>query len=86
MGKGGVAMFELLMALGLASAVVNIVLSMLIVGELQKRDVRINFFLIRLLIPTDCQTSSCARRTAPSLSEESPGSGDQIAGLCSGGC
>jgi hypothetical protein len=44
-------MFELFMALGLASAVVNVVLSMIIVGELQKRDVRINFFLIRLLIP-----------------------------------
>ena len=44
-------MFELFMALGLASAVLNIVLSMVIVGELQKRDVRINFFLISLLIP-----------------------------------
>ncbi len=44
-------MFELFMLLGLICGVVNIVLSMIIVSELQKREVKINFFLIRLLIP-----------------------------------
>ena len=44
-------MFELFMVLGLICGVVNVVLSMVIVSELQKRDVKINFFLIRLLLP-----------------------------------
>lgn len=43
--------FILFMALALAAVVVNIVFSMLIVGELQKRQVKINFFLLRLLLP-----------------------------------
>jgi hypothetical protein len=43
--------FELLMIIALASVVVNIVLCMMIVSELGKRGVKINFFLIRLLLP-----------------------------------
>lgn len=39
------------MSLALAAVVVNIVCSMLIVGELQKRKVKINFFLLKLLLP-----------------------------------
>jgi hypothetical protein len=44
-------MFELLMVLALAAVVVNVVLSIIITARLQKRGVKINYFLIRLLIP-----------------------------------
>ena len=39
------------MYLALFCVLVNIVFSIVIVSELQKRGVKINFFLIRLLIP-----------------------------------
>ncbi|MCK5573750.1 MAG: hypothetical protein KAJ12_13355 [Bacteroidetes bacterium] len=44
-------MFEMFMALALVALVVNVVLSMIITARLQKRNVKINFFLIKLLIP-----------------------------------
>lgn len=43
--------FTLFMSLAIAAAAVNVVCSMLIVRELQKRNVKINFFLLRLLLP-----------------------------------
>jgi hypothetical protein len=43
-------MFELLMVLALAAVVVNVVLSIIITARLQARGVKINYFLIRLLI------------------------------------
>jgi hypothetical protein len=44
-------MWELLMVLALVAVLVNVVLSIIITAQLQKRGVKINFFLIRLLIP-----------------------------------
>jgi hypothetical protein len=44
-------MWELLMVLALVAFIVNIVLSIIITVQLRKRGVKINFFLIRLLIP-----------------------------------
>jgi hypothetical protein len=43
--------FILFTSLALASVVINIVFSILIVGELQKRNVKINFFLLKLYLP-----------------------------------
>lgn len=42
--------FVLFMSLAIAAAVVYVVFSMLIVHELQKRNVKINFFLLRLFL------------------------------------
>ena len=44
-------MFSFFVALALLAIALNITLSMLIVGELQKRKVPINFFLLRLYLP-----------------------------------
>lgn len=44
--------FILFMSLALTAVVVNIVFSMLIVHELQKRNVKINFFFLKLYLPT----------------------------------
>lgn len=44
-------MFTPLILLALLSVLVNIVLSALIVHELRKRGVKINYFLIKLLLP-----------------------------------
>ncbi len=43
--------FILFMSLALAAVVVNIVFSMLIVRELQKRNMKINFFFLKLYLP-----------------------------------
>jgi hypothetical protein len=43
--------FILFMSLAIAAAVVYVVFSMLIVHDLQKRNVKINFFLLRLFLP-----------------------------------
>lgn len=43
--------FTLFMSLALAAVVVNIVFSMLIVHELQKRNMKINFFFLKLYLP-----------------------------------
>lgn len=45
----------LFFATALASVAINVVFSMLIVVELQKRKVKINFFLLRLLLPKYAQ-------------------------------
>ena len=42
--------FTLFMSLAIAAAVVYVVFSMLIVHELQKRNVKINFILLRLFL------------------------------------
>ena len=44
-------MFILFMSLALVSVIVYIVFSMLIVHELQKRKVKINFFFLKLYLP-----------------------------------
>ncbi len=43
--------FIVFMSLALVAVVVNIVFSMLIVHELQKRNVKINFFFLKLYLP-----------------------------------
>jgi hypothetical protein len=43
--------FIFFIALALVSVIVNIVFSMLIVRELQKRKVKINFFFLKLYLP-----------------------------------
>jgi hypothetical protein len=43
--------FILFMLLALTAVVLNIVFSMLIVHELQKRNVKINFFFLKLYLP-----------------------------------
>lgn len=43
-------MFILFMSLAIAGAAIYVVFSMLIVRELQKRNVKINFFLLRLFL------------------------------------
>lgn len=43
--------FTLFMFLAIAAAVVSVVFSMLIVRELQKRKVKINFFFLKLYLP-----------------------------------
>ncbi len=43
--------FTLFMSLAIAAAAVYVVCSMRIVHESQKRNVKINFFLLRLLLP-----------------------------------
>ena len=42
--------FILFMSLAIAAAVIYVVFSMLIVRELQKRNVKINFFFLRLFL------------------------------------
>jgi hypothetical protein len=49
--KKGSPLFTFLMVLALLSVLLNIVFSALVAHELQKRGVRINYFLIRLLLP-----------------------------------
>lgn len=43
--------FTLFMYLAIAAAVLSVVFSMLIVHELQKRKVKINFFFLKLYLP-----------------------------------
>ncbi len=43
--------FILFMSLAIAAAVIYVVFSMLIVHELQKRNVKINFFFLKLYLP-----------------------------------
>lgn len=43
--------FHLFLYLALLSVICNIVITMIIISELQKRKVKINFFLLRLYIP-----------------------------------
>ncbi len=47
--------FTFFLSLALLAAVIHIVFSMLIVGELQRRKVKINFFLLRLYLPKYAQ-------------------------------
>ena len=44
-------MFTTLIVLTLFAVAVNVTMSMLIVGQIQKRKVPINFFLLRLYLP-----------------------------------
>jgi len=44
-------MFSLFMSLAIFCAIVNIVFSALILDKLRKRNIKINYFLIRLLLP-----------------------------------
>lgn len=43
--------FHLFLYLALLSVVCNIVITIIIISELQKRKIKINFFLLRLYIP-----------------------------------
>jgi len=44
-------LFKVFLFLALVSIAFNIVISIMIISELQKRKIKINFFLIRLLLP-----------------------------------
>lgn len=48
-------LFTFFLSLALLAAVTNVIFSMLIVGELQRRKVKINFFLLRLYLPKYAQ-------------------------------
>lgn len=44
-------LFQLFLYLAIFCALFNVVITMIIISELQKRKVKINFFLLRLFIP-----------------------------------
>ncbi len=48
-------LFTFFLSLALLAAVTNVIFSMLIVGELQRRMVKSNFFLLRLCLPKYAQ-------------------------------
>ena len=43
--------YQMFWYLAIFSVLLNVVISIIVIRELQKRDVKINFFLLRLLIP-----------------------------------
>ena len=43
--------YQMFWYLAIFSVLLNVVISIIVIHELQKRDVKINFFLLRLLIP-----------------------------------
>jgi len=45
------AFFEIFLYLALIFVVFNVVITIIIISELQKRNVKVNFFLLRLYIP-----------------------------------
>lgn len=45
------SIFHLFLSLAIFCVLVNVVMIMIIISELQKRQVKINFFLLRLYIP-----------------------------------
>ncbi|MCG3154679.1 MAG: hypothetical protein DKINENOH_01273 [bacterium] len=53
--EDAVTIFTFFLSLALLAAAIHVVFSMLIVGELQRRKVKINFFLLRLYLPKYAQ-------------------------------